>query len=417
MKIKTFCLCLATLSVFGQGTQADYDRADYIKENTVNKVYHQATQVTWIEKTSSFWYQTQTPKGPAYYRVNAETRQKQQAFDAEKLARHLDLQTGKKNDLNGLGNPKLTETLFTFTAAGKTWEYDISTDALRSTGNVEPPRSWGYWGMLRDESQGNPLTSPDKQWKAYIKNSNVYVCRTDDPGTECQLSFDGSPGEFYSAWIYWSPDSRHFVSNRIRPGAKRTLTLIESSPADQLQPKLHTRDYLKPGDALNQKSPVVFDVENGTATPLDPALVPNQYSLSAPAWRSDGGSFLMEYNQRGHQEYKVLKVDARTGQALEVIHEKSPTFIHYSGKRFLHYAEGTEEMVWMSERDGWNHLYLYDARTGKVTYTDGSCSADQRSQEVVPALSPQEKPRKSANTKRPKPAGSWSRPAPRPSAN
>lgn len=32
-----------------------------------------------------------------------------------------------------------------------------------------------------------------------------------------------------------------------------------------------------------------------------------------------------------------------------------------------------------------------DARTGKVTYTDGSCSADQRSQEVVPALSPQEK--------------------------
>ena len=44
----------------------------------------------------------------------------------------------------------------------------------------------------------------------------------------------------------------------------------------------------------------------------------------------------------------------------------SPTFIDYSGKYFLHYLDRTGELIWMSERDGWNHLYLYDAKTGQV---------------------------------------------------
>lgn len=365
-KIKTIFLCLIALPAFSQGSKADYDRADYIRESTRNKVYFEPVNVSWIDKTYTFWYAVQTSKGPVYYFVNAETRQKQKAFDTEKLADLLSRETGQKAHLNDLTSPKMTEALFSFTAYGKNWEYDLKSGELRSLGEVPQPRPWGYWGNLRDESQGSPITSPDKKWKAYIKNSNVYVSRADDPESERQLSFDGSPGEFYSAWIYWSPDSRHFVSNRTRPGQKRTLTLIESSPADQLQPKLHTRDYLKPGDALNQRYPVVFDVETGTAKAVDMNLIPNQYGLSAPVWHKNGGSFVIEYNQRGHQVYNVLKVDAATGEALEVIKESSKTFIHYSGKRFRHYAEGTEEMIWMSERDGWNHLYLYDARTGKV---------------------------------------------------
>lgn len=366
MKTKTLFLCFAILSAFGQGTLADYDRADYIKENTRNKVYNEPGTITWIDKTYTFWYRIQTAKGPVYYLVNAETKQKQKAFDVEKLADLLNRETGNKADINALSNLKMNESLFSFTVSGKNWEYDLKTGELRSPGEVSPPRPWGYWGSQRDESEGSPVASPDKKWKAYIKNSNIYVSRTDAPESERQLSFDGSPGEFYSAWIYWSPDSKHFVSHRVRPGQKRSLTLIESSPADQLQPKLHTRDYLKPGDALNQKYPVVFDVESGTAKAVDVNLIPNQYSLSAPVWHKSGGSFVMEYNQRGHQVYNVLKVDAKTGEALEVIQESSKTFIHYSGKRFRHYAEGTEEMIWMSERDGWNHLYLYDARTGKV---------------------------------------------------
>ncbi len=48
------------------------------------------------------------------------------------------------------------------------------------------------------------------------------------------------------------------------------------------------------------------------------------------------------------------------------MNEQSRTFIDYSGKQFRHDLPKTDELVWMSERDGWNHLYLLDARTGAV---------------------------------------------------
>lgn len=364
----TLALVLMTSVIYGQGTKADYDRANYIKESTKNKVYNEPADVTWIDKTYSFWYKVQTPKGQEYVKVNAESKKKEKAFSTEKLSTLLSKESGEKADIFDLPltNQKLSETLFTFTAYGKNWEYDLKAEDLRLLGETPKGRTGGYWGSQREENEGNPILSPDKKWKAYIKNSNVYVSPANDSKSEKQLSFDGSPGEYYSAWISWSPDSKHFVSNRIRPGQKRLLTLIESSPEDQLQPKLHTRDYLKPGDALNQKFPVVFSAENGTAKAVNVNLIPNQYSLSAPTWHKNGGSFVVEYNQRGHQNYNVLKVNAETGETLEVIKETSKTFIHYSGKRFRHYAENTEEMIWMSERDGWNHLYLYDARSGNV---------------------------------------------------
>jgi dipeptidyl aminopeptidase/acylaminoacyl peptidase len=368
MKLKIVLFSLFSTALFAQGTTADYQRADYIKESTKNKVYHEPTEVTWIDKTYSFWYKIQTPKGQEFYKVNAESKKKEKAFKVDKLAELLSKESGNKVDIHDLPltNAKLTETLLTFTAYEKNWEYDLKSEELRLLGETPKSRTSAYWGSHRDESEGNPIFSPNKKWKAYIKNSNAYVCLAADPKSEKQLSFDGSPGEFYSAWIYWSPDSKHFVSSRIRPGQKRDLTLIESSPEDQLQPKLHTRNYLKPGDALNQKIPVVFDAENGTSHALDPSLIPNQYGLSAPVWHKHGGHFVMEYNQRGHQKYTVIRMDANTGKTLEVIKETSQTFIHYSGKRFRHYAENTEEMIWMSERDGWNHLYLYNARTGQV---------------------------------------------------
>ena len=49
-----------------------------------------------------------------------------------------------------------------------------------------------------------------------------------------------------------------------------------------------------------------------------------------------------------------------------VIDEPCKTFIDYSGKFFSHYLDESQEIIWMSERDGWNHLYLYDAETGRV---------------------------------------------------
>ena len=59
-------------------------------------------------------------------------------------------------------------------------------------------------------------------------------------------------------------------------------------------------------------------------------------------------------------------MEAATGDVRPIVDEESKTFIDYSGKYFCEYLDETGEIIWMSERDAWNHLYLYDAKTGRV---------------------------------------------------
>ncbi len=93
---------------------------------------------------------------------------------------------------------------------------------------------------------------------------------------------------------------------------------------------------------------------------------PNAYDNLPLAWRKDSSAVTFEYNQRGHQVYRVIEIDALTGQARAVIAEEPKTFFAYSGKRYRFDVADGKDTIWMSERDGWNHLYLYDGATGTV---------------------------------------------------
>jgi dipeptidyl aminopeptidase/acylaminoacyl peptidase len=83
-------------------------------------------------------------------------------------------------------------------------------------------------------------------------------------------------------------------------------------------------------------------------------------------WWKDGRAFTFEYNQRGHEVYRVVEVEAMTGKARALITEETKTFFCYSGKKYRSDLADGKEIVWMSERDGWNHLYLYDGISGAV---------------------------------------------------
>jgi hypothetical protein len=88
---------------------------------------------------------------------------------------------------------------------------------------------------------------------------------------------------------------------RVRPGYQRKIQYVESSSADQLQPKYYAMDYAKPGDALDAPQPALFHVESRKQFIIDNTLFPNPYQLSRIEWRKDSRAFTFEYNQRGHQ--------------------------------------------------------------------------------------------------------------------
>ena len=362
---------LLSLFTAAQGTKEDYTRAAKLKEKFKDKVLYAPDKFEWIGDKNKVLYSMQTPKGKEFILADLQSKTKRPAFDQTKVAAALSTVSGKNVSPYNLPFVTITipsENEIEFIYDEKVWRYDQNTDKLAEKNKVPAVRrNAGYWGDRDNEQNGRPVKSPDGKWAAYVRNYNVYVgpaSDSTDPGMP--LSFDGSEGEYYSAYMVWSPDSKKLVANKVRPNKQHLVYLIESSPSDQLQPKLHTRNYLKPGDALPQRQPVLFIINDKKSIAVDPDLISSQYSLSNPVWRKDSRSFTFEYNQRGHQVYKIIEVNGTAGEVKDIVDERSKTFIEYSGKKYRFDIADGKEIIWASERDGWNHLYLYDGITGKV---------------------------------------------------
>lgn len=355
---------------WGQGSQDDYERANSLYQDASDKVYNSPSNFEWVENEHLFWYINNSRQGERYMKVDVSNGEKNELFDHDRLAVALEeISDGKVNpDKLPISDLKYVYNKLRFKAFGKAWELPLRNYKLKrmdSHSSSENDFDDYYWGDPYRES-GKETVSPDSTWVAYVKNDNIFIRKNEDHSKEIQMSFDGGMAKYYSDRIFWSPDSNNLVGLKMTPNEQRKIYFIESSPESQLQPLLHDRNYLKPGDALPQKQPVIFDVKTKKAHAVNPALILNQYSLDHIAWRKDSRAFTFEYNQRGHQLYQVFSVDAGSGNVEPIITEKSKTFIDYSGKRYRKDINDGKEIIWASERDGWNHLYLYDGKTGKV---------------------------------------------------
>jgi dipeptidyl aminopeptidase/acylaminoacyl peptidase len=157
----------------------------------------------------------------------------------------------------------------------------------------------------------------------------------------------------------WAPGIGHVVAWEVEPAQQQPVHLVESSPRNRVEPKLVTLDYLKPGDRIERRWPRLF-TRAGIEIAVDRTLFAEPWSIDRLRWAADGSSFTFLYNQRGHQVLRLVEVDAATGRARTVVEEISPTFVDYAHKVWMRWLSD-RELVWMSERDGWNHLYWIDA--------------------------------------------------------
>ena len=456
------CLLLLSAELSGQGTQADFDRANGLAAQTRNQVFRNKVPWNVIPGSESFWYDVATgPRTHEFVLVDPLAAERKAAFDHEQLAASLSEQSGEQVRPVSLpfrsiemGHP---DGLVGFEAFGKRWWFDPadgavrtqeeaarvkleSLDRVRSSGRRgvdseirlinrldEPVRTFwvderGDWkeydrilpgGQRAQHSFANHVwvitdlarqpiavfvvpqqpveveidrkhsirsarnrrrsatrswqgsTSPDGKWKVAIVDSNV-VLREVATGEGDFLTDSGSEEDRFTSRFYWSPDSTRLVVIQEKPAQRHEVQMVDSSPKDQVQPKLVGMNYLKPGDQIAQARPRLFDIVAKREIPVDAALFSNPWSLRDIRWHPDSNEFFFLYNQRGHQVLRVLGVDGETGEVRSVIDETSPTFIDYSRKYFSSDSPALDEMVWMSERDGWNHLYLINVSDGKI---------------------------------------------------
>lgn len=368
LRIALPLMLLSSGPAFAQGTLEDYNRAYSLRQKFSGyQVYHSDVNPHWVTGTSSFWYLQRTPQGNEYLLVDADRQTRRPLFVCDSLAVQLQLSLGRRVDARNLpldkGNLEASLDVFRFVCDGYNWRYEIAANRLTREGKV-PPRGKGrHWMETDDEKGWGPVTSPDGKYEAYIKNDNIFV-RDKASGRERQLSQDGTLSNYYSSYIQWSPDSRKVLSCRIRPVQKRYVYYVESSPRDQLQPKLHQQEYAKPGDELPFKVPCIFHVESGQRCIPETSLFAHQYSLSYLRWDADSKSVTFEYNERGHKTYRVLELSAEDGKVRTLIEEKEEKYVNYP-LIYRNYLQDGKHILWTSERDNYNHLYLYDRTTGR----------------------------------------------------
>jgi len=405
-------LGLAT-SASAQGTKADYERAQSLARRTEQKIFRTDLKANWLPGTNQFWYRLQTDSNQwEFVLVNTDSGKITRAPEAKSLGlppqqslstsqqRSAVVRPTRRNgesttisfanqlddavelfwvDTEGrrqsYGRVRPGDTREQNTYAGHVW---LVSDAIGTTLGVFEAmaekleivvdgRAERSAPAERPRRRENSNNSPDGKWTIHFTNHNLALVEMDS-GAVTQLTHDGSAAQPYRGPVTWSPDSQSCFAQSIRTVSQRAVTLVESSPRDQLQPKVQTYDYFKPGDDLPQPRPLLIRVADKITKPIPNDLFPNFFTESGrlnPRWSPARGEFVFDYNQRGHQLYRLIGVNATSGEARIIVEERSPTFVDYQNKTWRQWLDQDGELIWMSERDGWAHLWLYDVGRGE----------------------------------------------------
>ena len=312
-------LCALLPAVQGQGTKADYERAYALRGMIGGKVFKERISPQWLGGPH-FWYENRVRHGREWVLVDGKAGKRQAFTDKAK--------------------------------------FDKARDALART--VEPPKK-----PVKPPRKDH-WKSPDDKWRVFFRDHNVWI-RATEGKEEIQLSRDGKDQDRYEGYLRWSPDSRYIGIVRRQRMDERRVQYVESSPKKQLQPKTFTRIYAKPGDKIPTHTVHVFEaVKDGKHFTVDPALVKDPFDTRDLKWRPDSSGLLFEHIERGFGAHRVIEIPVVDGKSRAVIDETAETFVFVYGNSYRRDIDGAKEIIWRSERDGWNHLYLYDGVTGKV---------------------------------------------------
>lgn len=355
-------LCLFSTAALSQLTD--------LPKLTENQVFRDRVQPHWLQDGKSFWYRVQA--GPGHHEfvlIHAET-------GARKTA----------PDLKGLGLPVkeavttttqeilLRSTQRTGESSGLIFTNQLTEDVDLFWINQEGEHV--RYGSVRAGSEREQHTFEGHVW-LITNRMGEHIAVVEAAAQVQSLIIDGKglskPKEQPSKKPdrgFRSPDGSCVVFTESEKVERRRVTIVDSSPKDSVQPKLKVFDYIKPGDAL-PKPQWVIEKNDGTKVRVARDLYENPFTESGrleATWAPDSHEFYFDYNQRGHQLYRILAANALTGEVRIVVEETASTFIHYSGKSWRHWLHESGELIWMSERDGWCHLYLYDAAKGTVKH-------------------------------------------------
>lgn len=217
----------------------------------------------------------------------------------------------------------------------------------------------------------NVKVSPDGRHVGYVFEDNIYIMNL-ETGQESQLTHDARAnvhnGRF--GWVYeeefslvdgwlWSPDSKAIAFWQEDETQVPEFTMTNFMPLYHDYVRIR---YPKPGANNPIERIGVIDLGTMRTTWMD---LGEQTDICVPRmkWTRDPGTLCITRMNRVQNELALLFADVRTGRTRVIVQETSETgWIGVEDGAWLHFLRGKDQFVWASERDGFNHLYLYDYR-------------------------------------------------------
>lgn len=364
---------LTSTLVCAQGTRSDYERAEKFLFRNVEELVRVADVTPhWVEGNDQFWYRKPGPD-KEFVLVDAAKNTRSPAFDQAKLAAALSIAIAQQIRPN-----RLPFDTFEFVEKGAAMRFE--TDGWRWTCDLA-----SYKCAKEKRPPEWETVSPDGKWAAYVDHYNLFL-RNLSTGTVVQLTRDGEKSWDYAtplpssdlmvkqgtedvkqpAAVFWSPDSSKLVTYRIDSRNAGRFTTIQFVPPAQLRPKAFTYVYPLPGEVVPTAQPIIFNVHSAQRLEVqtDPIEI---FFQGGPnfAWFKDSKRFHYMFRSRGEKRAQFREVEAASGKQRVVVEEDAETYIDPGENRTEIVNDGAD-LLWTSERDGWNHIYLYDGQTGKL---------------------------------------------------
>jgi dipeptidyl-peptidase-4 len=247
---------------------------------------------------------------------------------------------------------------------GDFWALDLASGSPRKLGGAAAKPSTLMFAKF----------SPDGGRVAYVRENNLYVENLADGGIT-QLTRDGSRTVINGTfdWVYeeelglrdgfrWSPDGKRIAYWQLDALGVRDFLLINNT--DSLYSFTIPVQYPKTGTTNSAARVGVVSASGGNTTWLQVPGDPRNHYIARMDWAAGSNEVVLQQLNRLQNTNNVMLGEAATGRVRSVLVERDSAWTDVVND--LRWVDGGKSFTWISERDGWRHLYVV-SRDGRKT--------------------------------------------------
>ena len=247
---------------------------------------------------------------------------------------------------------------------GDYWVLDLTSGDLRKLGGDAAPATLMFAKF-----------APDGRRVAYVRQKNLYVQDLESLRIT-PLTQDGSDTVINgtSDWVYeeefgvrdgfrWSPNGRFIAYWQFDTSGVPDFLLINDTKS--LYPEITTFKYPKVGQTNSACRIGVVPADGGSTRWLDPGDDPRDNYIPRMEWAPNSQMVLLQRLNRLQNRNRIMLGRARKGRLRTVLTEQDEAWVDVGDDP--KWLENGKAFVWLSERDGWRHLYLVSRSGRKIT--------------------------------------------------